>query len=136
MWLSLFCLLLIAGIAFFQSIHGLLSSLIFCVLTILWTALAFALYEYVAYEYLFDLLGKRSDFALPLALALCFAVPLIASRIAMDQMIQRSSLLPALADKIGGMFFGIITAMLIVGVLATSVEMLPFGRTFLGFARF
>lgn len=133
MWLSLFCLLLIAGIAFFQSIHGLLSSVIFCVLTIVCAALAFALYEYVAYEYL---IGWKPNFALPISLMLCFAVPLIVSRVAMDQMIRRSSLLPALVDKIGGLLFGIVTAMLIVGMLTVAVQMLPFGGSFLGLARF
>ena len=67
MWLSLFCLLIIAGIAFFQSIHGLLSALIFCVLTILCAVFAFALYEYVAYEFLIQ---WKPDVALPISLAL------------------------------------------------------------------
>lgn len=133
MWLSLFCLLLIAGIAFFQSIHGLLSSVIFCVLTIVCAALAFALYEYVAYEYL---IGWKPNFALPISLMLCFTVPLIVSRVAMDQMIRRSSLLPAVVDKIGGVLFGIVTAMLIVGMVTVAAQMLPFGGSFLDLARF
>ena len=133
MWVSLFSLLLIAGVAFFQSIHGLLSSLIFCVLTILCAALAFALYEYVAFEFL---LGWKPDFALALSLALCFVVPLILTRVALDQLIRRASLLPAIVDRAGGIIFGTITALLIVGVLIIAIQYLPFGRSLLGFARF
>ncbi|MCP4249954.1 MAG: CvpA family protein [bacterium] len=133
MWVSLFCLALIAGIAFFQSIHGLMSSLIFCVLTILCLALAFAIYEQVAFDLLYQ---WKPDLALPIALAGCFSVPLILTRVGMDKLIQRSSLLPAMVDRVGGIVFGLITALLIVGVLITAIQMLPFGGSVLGFARF
>jgi len=133
MWLSLFCLLLIAGIAFFQSIHGLVSSLIFCVLTIVCTAFAFAVYEYVAYSML---LSWKPDYAHALALALSFGVPLLILRVIMDQLIRRSNLIPAWADRAGGIVFGALTSLLIVGVLVTAIQMLPFGGSFIGFVRF
>ncbi|HUU84073.1 MAG TPA: CvpA family protein [Phycisphaerae bacterium] len=136
MWLSLFCLLLIAGIAFYQSIHGLLSSLIFCVWTMVCTALAFALYQYVAFELLMGVLGPKSDFALPIALVVCFVVPLIGGRVALDHFIQRAGLLAVMVDRVGGLLFGVITALLLVGVMVTAIQMLPFGGRVLGFARF
>ncbi len=120
MWVSLFCLALIAGIAFFQSIHGLMSSLIFCVLTILCLVLAFAVYEQVAFDLLY---AWKPDLALPISLAGCFSVPLILTRVGMDKLIQRASLLPAMVDRVGGIVFGLITALLIVGVLITAVQM-------------
>lgn len=136
MWLSLFCLALITGIAFFQSIHGLFSSLVFCVWTMVCTAIAFATYQYVAFEFLMDLLASKSDFASPIALVLCFAIPLIGGRLALDHFIKRAGLLAAMVDRIGGLFFGVITAFLLVGVLATAIQMLPFGGSVLGFSRF
>ena len=45
MWLSLFTVVLILTITFFQGLQGLFSALITCVLTILAAGLAFGFYE-------------------------------------------------------------------------------------------
>lgn len=132
MWFSLFCVLLVGGVAFFQSIHGLFSSLLFCVIAIVSLGLGFGLYEYVAYEFL---VGWKPDFALAISLAACFGVPLVILRVALDSLIQRSCLLPALVDRVGGLFFGVITSLICVGVMATCIQMLPFGGSFLTFSR-
>jgi len=133
MWFSLFCLVLILAVAFFQSIHGLFSGLIFCVLTIVSATLAFGLYEWVAYTLLIE---WKPDLALPIALAVCFGLPLTLSRLALDSLIPRAGLLPALAERVGGAVFGLITAVLIAGVTTTALQMLPFGGSLLGFQRF
>ena len=133
MWLSLFCLAALLAIAFFQSIHGMFSSLIFFVLAVISAVLAFALYEWIAYSFLMQ---WKPDFALPIALGATFGLSLTILRLVMDQVISRSGLMPALVDKLGGALFGVFTSLIIVGVLATAVQMLPFDRTVLGFARF
>ncbi|UCG16554.1 MAG: hypothetical protein JSV19_00655 [Phycisphaerales bacterium] len=132
MWLSIFLIVLIAAITFFQSIHGLFSGLITCTLTILSCAFAFAIHEYVALELLIQ---WKPDFAVPLSLLLCFVVPLIVLRTAIDSLIRRSCLLPSLVDRVGGVVFGFVTAMLIIGMLTISLQLLPFGDSFLGFRR-
>jgi hypothetical protein len=132
MWLSLFLLAIIAAIAYFQAIQGFFSALIMCVLTMLCCAFAFATHEYVAVA----LLAKwKPDFALPLALAGCFAVPLIILRVVADAIIRRNCLISNLADKIGGAFFGLVAGLLIGGTLAVALQMLPFGEPFLGHRR-
>jgi uncharacterized membrane protein required for colicin V production len=133
MWLSLFLIVLIAAITFFQSIHGLFSGLITCVIAIICCAFAFGIHEYVALELL---MGWKPNLAMPLALVLCFIVPLIALRTGMDALIRRSGLLPSIVDKAGGVVFGFVTAMLIVGVLSVGIQMLPFGNRFLGFRQY
>ncbi len=133
MWFCLLCLLLLLGVAFYQSIHGLFSGLVFCVIAIVSTALAFSLYQYVAYEFL---AAWKPDIALPVALAACFGLPLVLLRAGLDSLIRRAGLLPALADKIGGAFFGAIAALLCVGVMTVAVQMLPFGGSFMTFSRF
>lgn len=133
MWLSLFLLAIIAAIAYFQAIQGAFSALIMCVLTMVCCAFAFAMHEYVAAA----LLAKwKPDFALPLALAGCFAVPLIVLRVVADTLIRRNCLISSLADKIGGAVFGLVAALLIGGTLAVALQMLPFGEPFLGHRRF
>ncbi len=133
MVLSLFLVVLIAAITFFQSIHGLFNGIITCVMAILCCAFAFAVHEYVALELL---MGWKPNLALPLALVLSFILPLIALRSAADAMIRRSSLVPSIVDKAGGVIFGFVTAMIIVGVLALGIQMLPFGGRFLQFCQY
>ena len=130
MAVSLFLIALIGAIAFYQSIHGLFSAMIMCVITVLSLAFAFALHEYVALEFLIQ---WKPDFALPLSLAICFAVPLIVLRVALDGLLRRSCLLPSIVDRAGGVAFGVITGLCIMGVVGLAVQMLPFGEPFLGF---
>jgi hypothetical protein len=133
MWFSLFCLALLLAIAFFQSIHGLFNSVVFFVLSVLCAVLAFALHEWIAYSFLMQ---WKPDFALPIALAGVFGLLLTIARLVLDSVVQRAPLLPAMVERIGGGVFGLLTALLIVGVLATAAQMLPFGGTVMGFARF
>ncbi len=108
MAVSLFLIALIGAITFYQSIHGLFSSLIMCVITVLSLTVAFALHEYVALQWLIQ---WKPDFALPLSLAICFVVPLISLRLALDAMLRRSCLLPSIVDRAGGVAFGLVTAL-------------------------
>ncbi|MBI4716905.1 MAG: CvpA family protein [Planctomycetes bacterium] len=133
MWLSLLMLVLVLGVAFFQSTLGFFSALIMTVLTLCCAAAAVGTHEWVAINWLAPL--WKPDFAHAIALAAIFGVPLIAFRFTFDQLIRRACLLPAWVDRIGGAFCGIITALTLVGVMAHALQAVPFGTTILGFAR-
>ena len=133
MWFSLFAVVLILTITFFQGLQGLFSAVITCFLTILAAALAFGLYEDVYYAALLD---RQPDHGRAIALMAVFVVSLLILRTVFDLMITGNMRFPVLVDRIGGGVVGLFTAMLIVGTLAVGLQMLPFGPTFLGFSRF
>jgi hypothetical protein len=133
MTLCLLLVLLIFAVTLFQAAQGFLSAMLMMVLTI--CALAFGLHahEWVATHWLSK---WKPDYAYAISLALCFGLPLIALRITFDQLIRRSSLVPSWFDRVGGGLCGLVTALVLTGVLALSLQMVPFGESILGFARF
>ncbi|MFH0980906.1 MAG: CvpA family protein [Planctomycetota bacterium] len=132
MWFSLFALILLLAIAYFHSIRGLFSALLSAVLAILCAALAFATFEYIAVKLLVQL---KPDYALGLSLMGMFILPLFILRVGLDRYVHRACLLPLLVDKAGGFVFGVVAAYLMVGMLAISLQLMPFGNGFLGFTR-
>lgn len=130
-WLSLFLLALLIATTYFLTIQGLISAVIMCVLCLVSAALAFAVYEWVAMEFLFGTLG---DTALPAALIGTYALPLIVFRLLLDAYVTRASLLPVLVDRVCGGVAGFVAAYLSTGVLAVAIQMVPFGGSFLGHA--
>lgn len=133
MWLSLLLVIVIGAIAFFQATQGLFSALLMMLLTVCCAALALGVHEYVAILWLAP--RWRPDFALALALGLTFSLSLLILRAAADNLIRRACLLPSWVDRIGGGVCGLITGMTIVGVLALCLQLIPFGGSFLGYAR-
>ncbi len=131
-WLSLFIFLVMLGIIFFQTIHGLFSALIMATLCVVCGTLALGLHEVLANDLLYGLLG---DYSYAISMAALFVVPLIAFRVLLDKIIPRSTLLPSLLDRGGATVLGIITGMVTAGVLAISIQMLPWGGTIMGFDR-
>jgi len=120
-------------IVFFNVVQGLFSALLMTVLTLCCAAVAMGSFEYVAVEWLS---GWRPDYAHPLALGLTFGVPLLLLRVLFDQTIRRAALLPAMVDRVGGLVFGVVTAVIIVGVFALCLHMIPFDRgSFIGYSR-
>lgn len=130
-WLSLFLVILIVTITYILVIQGMVSALITAGLAILCAALAFGTFEWVAYSLL---AGPLGELALPVALMVTFVVPLLGLRSAMDVLITRSTLLPAMVDRVVGAGFGVIAGFLMAGVLAVAIQMLPFDGTVLGHA--
>lgn len=134
MILSLIFVVLIFGVALAQSTHGFFSALIMTVLTLCCCAAAVGFHDYVAVNYLAEY--WKPDFAHPLALGLLFGIPLLLLRLAFDNLIKRSCLLPAWIDRIGAGICGLVTSLVVVGMMAVCVEMVPFGSEgFLGFSR-
>lgn len=132
MVLIILATLLVLGIAFFQVIQGVFSALIMAILSILSAAVAFSYYEPLA-----KLLYEHQPAA---ANAICltgiFAVTLLALRLIFDRLIGANVVLGLWVNRIGGGFFGLIAAMVCVGVLTTSLQMLPLGATILTYRPF
>ncbi len=134
MWLSLILLGLLFAVAVKQATQGLFSSLIMVVLTVCCAAAALGSYEYVAGQWIGPM--WRPDYALPVALAATFGVPLLILRLVFDKLIRRSCLLPAMVERVGAGLLALVSAMTIVGVAAISLQMVPFANgSIIGFAR-
>lgn len=125
--------MLVLVVTFLQSTQGLFSALIMTVLTICSAAGAIGCHEWVAVNWIAPM--WRADYANAVALAACFGVPLIVLRLAADKLIRRSAMMPALVEKIGGGFCGLITGLTTVGLLAHAVQMVPFKGSILGYSR-
>jgi len=134
MLFSLILLILLLAIAYYQATQGLFTAIINTVLTVCCAAAAFGTYEWVAV----NLLAKywKPDYAHPIALAAIFGVSLVVLRLIFDRVIRRDCLLPAMIGRVGGGICGLVTSLIMVGILAICLQMLPFGESVLGFARF
>lgn len=133
MLLSLVFLILLLAIALNQATQGFFSALIMTVLTICCCAAAVTTHEWIAVNALAPY--WKPDFAHPLALGVTFGLSLLILRLAFDRLIRRSCLLPVWVDRVGGGVCGLITAEIMVGVIAVCVQMIPFGSPVLGYSR-
>lgn len=133
MWFSLFAVVLILAITFYQGLHGLFSAVIMCILTVLASALAFGLYENVFFAFLVD---RQPEHGRAIAMMSIFIVSLLVLRVLADALIKNNQTYPMYVDRAGGGLFGFITAMIMVGMLTIGFQMLPFHDTFLGFERY
>lgn len=132
----LFMLLVVVflfAVAFFQAMHGFFSALIMMVLTLCSAAVAIGTYEYVANNWTIQLWPQ---FAHPLALAGTFGVTLAVMRVIFDQVIKRGNLLPQWLERVGGGLCGLVTGLVITGILGLTINSLPFDRgNFLTYSR-
>lgn len=133
MWFSLFALVLILAITFYQGLLGLFTAFINCTLTILAAALAFGLYEKVYYD---QLITRQPDAGRAIAVMAIFIISLMVMRVIVDLIVKENMKFPMAVDRAGGGIFGFITAMVIIGTLSVSVQMLPFPYEWLGFSRY
>jgi len=133
MIVSLAFLLLLFAVTIRQATLGFFSALIMCVLTICCAALAIGTYEWTAANVFAPY--WQPNYAQALALAVTFGVSLLILRLAIDRLVRRACLLPAVVDKAGGGICGLITGLIITGIAAASVQLIPFGGSILGFSR-
>lgn len=133
MGLSLTFLVLLAVIAFRQATFGFFSALIMAVLTICCAAAAIGSHDWLATNLFAPY--WQPDYAHALALAIAFGVSLLILRLVFDRLVRRSCLLPSMVDRLGGAICGAITALVIVGMMAVAVQMIPFGGSIAGFSR-
>ena len=134
MLLSLLFLVLLLSIALSQATRGFFSALIMTILTVCCCAAAVTTHEWIAVHALAPY--WKPDFAHPLALGVTFGLSLLLLRLVFDRLIRRSCLLPAWVDRVGGGLCGLITAEIMVGVIAVCVQMIPFpDGSVLGYSR-
>jgi uncharacterized membrane protein required for colicin V production len=124
--------LAILGIAYFQVIQGIFSALVMAILSLLSAALAFALYEPLA-QYLYPYLSGTSEGA---ALIGIFAATLIVSRMAFDYLIPGNVVIGLWVDRIGGGLLGILSGMIMVGMITIAMQMFPFDAKMLTYEPF
>ncbi len=130
---KLLFLILFGGVALLQSTQGLFSAMLMMVFTICCAAGAIGTHEWVAINWVAPYL--RPDYAYAVALGISFGLPLVLLRLVADRIITRACLLPIWVDRIGGAICGIVTAVLVVGVMSHAVQNLPFGPSIIGFSR-
>ena len=130
MVLQLMAVILVLAIAFYQVVQGLFNAMIMMILTILCAAVAFEYYEPMAVAFLYERQGDHAEAGALLAL---FIVPLLLLRIVFDKLIAKNVVMGLWVDRIGGGAVGIVTALVLVGVLCTVVVMLPFGESIMGY---
>ncbi|MCP4375628.1 MAG: hypothetical protein GY794_05575 [bacterium] len=124
--------LLILAIALYQSIHGLFSAVIMTVLTTICAVFALGYYEILAGM----LYATQPAYADSLSLIIFFVIPLLILRIAFDKLIVTNAAIKGWADRAGGGVLGLYVGVVMVGVLAIAMQMLPYGSSVLGYAPF
>lgn len=121
--------LLLLGIAFAQQAQGFYSAMIMAVLTVLSAAFAFTFYEPMA-EHLYSVQPTYAD---AISLVGLMVVPLLGMRLLLDRFFRANVVTGVWMGRIGGGIMGLITGMVLVGVLSVAVQMLPLGSTVLGY---
>lgn len=126
---ALLATVLILAIAFYQVTQGVYSALIMTFLSIVSLTVAFGFYEPLA-----ALLRKYQPMSMcaePTALVALFIVVLAVLRVLFDRYLGRNVVAGVWTNRIGGGILGILTGMVLAGVLAVAVQMLPFGPSVL-----
>ena len=132
MLLILLATVLVLGIAFFQVVQGLYSSLVMTILSVICAMLAINFYEPVAallYEY-------QPGHADAITLIVLFVVPLLVLRILSDKYLSANIVIGVWPSRIGGGALGLLTALIVVGMLTLSIQMLPWGPSIMGYRPF
>lgn len=123
--------ILILAIAYFQVVQGVFSALIMAILSIVCAVLALNTYPALAGAVLYARQGTYAD---AIALIALFVLPLLVLRLLFDWLIGGNAVFGVWADRIGGGLLGLISGMVIVGMLMIILQMLPFGRSVLGYS--
>jgi len=129
MVLNIIAIVVVLGIAFYQVAQGMFSAMVMVILTILSAAVAFNFYEPLA-ELLGSRLGAYTHAATLLAM---FVIPLYALREIFDRFIKGNVVLGVWADRVGGGLFGLLTGLILVGMLMIVLQLLPFKGSMLGY---
>ncbi len=133
MWFSLFALVLVLAVTFYQGLLGLFSAAMNCFLTLLAAALAFGLYEDVYFGYL---INNQPDDGRAIALMSIFIISLLLMRVIVDLLVKDNMKFPVYLDRGLGGVFGLVTALVTIGTMCVAIQMLPFPAQWLGFARY
>ncbi len=133
MILSVLIILLAGVIAYFHYIQGFFSATISTICAVFAALLAFGYHETVVESFLG---GMAADYAHGMALVVLFAVIYTGLRLLFDGFIPGNIRLPLYLDRVGAAVMGIISALFATGVFAVAAQLLPFGPSVAGYARF
>ena len=132
MILVLLATILILAIAFFQATQGLYSAMIMAALSLLSALVAFNYYEPLARL----VYSRQATAADAISLLATFVILLLGLRLAADYFLRRNVVLGLWTNRIGGGLMGLLTGLILVGVLAVGLQMLPWGPSILGYKPF
>ncbi len=122
---------LVLTIVAFQVTQGLFSAMITAVLAVLCAAFALNVYPALGEAFFYD--GRFAQYADAVSLLALFVLPLLAVRLGLDLLVRRNIDAGVWGDRIGGGAFGLLAAMVLVGVVLIVMQMLPFGASVLGY---
>jgi len=125
--------LLIVAVTYYQVIQGLFSALIMALLTVVCAVFALNTYDALATAFLH---ARQGPYAEAVALAALFVLPLLTVRIAMDLIVAHNIAFSPWIDRVVGGVLGLITGMVMAGMLLIVMQLLPFGESILGFQPF
>lgn len=126
--------LLVVAIVFLQMRQGLFSSLVMAALTTVSAILTF-----MSFDYLASATGLREaapSIAEGICISVVFGASLFIMRFAADRLIKADIFFDTMVDRIGGGACGLITGITMAGILALTLQTLPFGRSILGYEPF
>jgi hypothetical protein len=137
MLIKLLLTLLVLGLACFQAFQGIFSGLVMAVLSVLSAAIAFNYYEALAAS----LSTAQPATAQALSLVAVFVVTLLVLRALADwavrgNVVLGSDMISVWSERAIAGGLGLITGMVLTGVLTIAMQMLPFGPSVLGFTPF
>ncbi len=131
----LIVLVIVGGIGFFLVFtQGLFSSLIMSVLSLVAALIAFNYYEPLGDK--LNGIGLAPYGSEGISLMALFLLSLLVMRLASDRFIKGNMKFPLLVDRIASAFFGLITGLVIAGIVAIGFQLLPTPAKLLGYDRF
>lgn len=134
MILSLVVIGLVGGIAYVWASRGFFSALVHLVCVIVAGALAFGLWEPLAYAILrSDVPGWVVDMSWGVALGVPFAAILAGLRLAVDKALPANADLDSVTNLVGGGICGLIAGTISVGILVISMSFLRLPTSFMGY---
>lgn len=126
--LNLIIVLLLLGMVAIWSTYGFFSALMHLVIVIASGAIAFAVWEPLA----FWLLGRMPAYAHGVGLLAPFALLLILFRAVFDKLCRMNVHVPRLVDQIGGGVCGLISGILAFGLVLNGAGFLPIAKDAMG----
>lgn len=132
MILSLISAVFVLLVAAFWAYQGLYSAAIMFIECVAAVMVAFGYYEALHGVWA----AQMPEYGEGLALVLLFVVTLTVLRFSTDIYLPRNMHFPVAVDRAGGGLLGLLIGLQVIGVALVGVQMLPLGRTVLGFERF
>jgi len=133
MILSVFVIVIVAGVAYFHYVQGALTSVISAFCSLLGVLVAFGYYEQVL-----GLVGQGrfADYAAGSLLIALYAATYLVLRLIFDQFIPGNITLQLYVEKATAVVAGIAAGLMCGGVFATAAQMMPLGASAGGYARY